>query len=55
MIQTEGNYKLDLKDVDPKVAELTKSLRIIREALESTGLTREEADRVIDPVMDAMA
>jgi len=47
-------YKLDLKDVDPKVAALTVALRQLQEALETTGYTKEQANGIVDLVIGAV-
>jgi len=47
-------YKLDLKDVDPKVAALTVALRQIQEALENTGYTKAQANDIVDVVIGAI-
>jgi hypothetical protein len=46
-------YKLDLKDVDPKVYALTVAIRQIQESLEATGHTKEQANGIIDTVIGA--
>jgi len=47
-------YKLDLKDIDPEVAALTVALRQIQESLENTGYTKEQANDVVDVVINAI-